>query len=101
MGPDMVSGVYLVLARGMVNLVWNVALAAVPFGLSVVSINLGKHIDKSAQDRNKRIGTLPVMIGEKAARYLEQRRDCPHLFSYALLDLFPPLLYSDHVDRSF
>jgi 1,4-dihydroxy-2-naphthoate polyprenyltransferase len=67
-GPIMVSGVYLVLAKGMVQSVWDVALAAVPFGLSVVSINMGKHIDKSAEDRKKGIGTLPVVIGEKAAR---------------------------------
>lgn len=69
-GPIMVSGVYLVLARGMVDTVWAAALAAVPFGLSVVSINIGKHIDKSSEDRVKRVGTLPVVIGEKAARYL-------------------------------
>ncbi|KAF0110718.1 MAG: 1 4-dihydroxy-2-naphthoate octaprenyltransferase [Chloroflexi bacterium] len=69
-GPILVSGVYLVLAKGMVNSVWDVALAAVPFGLSVVSINIGKHIDKSVEDRKKRVGTLPVLIGEKAARIL-------------------------------
>jgi 1,4-dihydroxy-2-naphthoate octaprenyltransferase len=69
-GPIMVSGVYLVLSKGMANSVWNVALAAVPFGLSVVSINIGKHIDKSAQDRAKHIGTLPVVVGEKIARIL-------------------------------
>ena len=49
---------------------WEVALAGVPFGLSVVSINLGKHIDKSAEDKAKKVGTLPVVIGEKAARYV-------------------------------
>jgi 1,4-dihydroxy-2-naphthoate octaprenyltransferase len=49
---------------------WQVALAGVPIGLSVVSINLGKHIDKSAEDKRKKVGTLPVIIGEKAARYL-------------------------------
>jgi len=36
----------------------------------VVSINIGKHIDKSSDDRKKGVGTLPVKIGEKAARYL-------------------------------
>jgi len=29
----------------------------------------GKHIDKLAIDKEKRIHTLPVVIGEKAARY--------------------------------
>lgn len=69
-GPILVSGVYLVLAKTFTPALWQVALAGVPIGLSVVSINLGKHIDKSAQDRRKKVGTLPVVIGEKAARYL-------------------------------
>ncbi len=69
-GPIMASGVYLVIAGGMADTVWQAALAAVPFGLSVVSINIGKHIDKSDQDRKKEVGTLPVVIGEKPARYL-------------------------------
>ena len=38
--------------------------------MSVVSINIGKHIDKITDDRKKGVGTLPVRIGEKAARYL-------------------------------
>jgi 1,4-dihydroxy-2-naphthoate octaprenyltransferase len=69
-GPILVTGVYIVLARGWTDNVWNIALAGVPFGLSVVSINIGKHIDKSAEDKKKGVGTLPVRIGEKAARYL-------------------------------
>ncbi len=69
-GPIMVAGVYLVLAKGFTPEVWRVALAGVPFGLSVVSINLGKHIDKYAEDKRKKVGTLPVVIGEKAARYV-------------------------------
>ena len=72
-GPILVAGVYIVLTLGhhasLAN-IWNVALAGVPFGLSVVSINMGKHIDKSVQDRQKGVGTLPVRIGEKAARYI-------------------------------
>jgi 1,4-dihydroxy-2-naphthoate octaprenyltransferase len=69
-GPILAVGVYIVLARGWTDNVWNIALAGVPFGLSVVSINIGKHIDKSAQDKIKGVGTLPVRIGEKAARYV-------------------------------
>ena len=69
-GPILVTGVYIVLAGGSTTNIWNVALAGVPFGLSVVSINIGKHIDKSAEDRKKGVGTLPVRIGEKAARYI-------------------------------
>jgi 1,4-dihydroxy-2-naphthoate octaprenyltransferase len=69
-GPILVTGVYIVLARGWTINVWNIAMAGVPFGLSVVSINIGKHIDKSSEDKKKGIGTLPVRIGEKAARYM-------------------------------
>ena len=69
-GPIMVLGVYLVLSKGVITSWWDIALAAVPFGLSVVSINIGKHIDKSAEDRQKRVGTLPVVVGEKAARII-------------------------------
>jgi 1,4-dihydroxy-2-naphthoate octaprenyltransferase len=69
-GPILVTGVYLVLAHGWTDNVLNIALAGVPFGLSVVSINIGKHIDKSAEDKIKGVGTLPVRIGEKAARLI-------------------------------
>jgi 1,4-dihydroxy-2-naphthoate polyprenyltransferase len=69
-GPIMIAGVYVVLAKGWTESVWSVALAAIPFGLSVVSINIGKHIDKAPDDRKKGVGTLPVRIGETAARYL-------------------------------
>ena len=69
-GPIMIAGVYIVLAQGWTDSVWNVALAGVPFGLSVVSINLGKHIDKMSDDKLKGVGTLPVRLGEKASRYV-------------------------------
>jgi 1,4-dihydroxy-2-naphthoate polyprenyltransferase len=73
-GPVMVSGVYIVLALGQsasnLNNILYVVLAGIPFGLSVVSINVGKHIDKSKEDAKKGVGTLPVRIGETAARYL-------------------------------
>lgn len=73
-GPIMIAGVYIVLALGQPNgnlsNIWNVVLAAVPYGLSVVSINIGKHIDKMKEDAKKGVGTLPVRIGQTAARYL-------------------------------
>jgi 1,4-dihydroxy-2-naphthoate octaprenyltransferase len=67
-GPIMISGVYIVLARGWTDNVWNVALAGVPFGLSVASINVGKHIDKLVDDKQRGVGTMPVRLGEKTAR---------------------------------
>jgi len=67
-GPIMIAAVYIVLAKGWTANVWNVVLAGVPWGLSVVSINIGKHIDKQEADRKKKVGTLPVRIGPNAAR---------------------------------
>jgi 1,4-dihydroxy-2-naphthoate octaprenyltransferase len=69
-GPVMVAGVYVVLAGGWTAGAWNAALAGVPFGLLIASINIGKHIDKLSDDAGKGIHTLPVVIGERAARYL-------------------------------
>jgi hypothetical protein len=46
-----------------------VALAGVPFGLSVASINVAKHTDKLDDDKKKGVGTFPVRVGQLAARY--------------------------------
>jgi 1,4-dihydroxy-2-naphthoate octaprenyltransferase len=67
-GPVMIGGVYYVLAR---QIDWNVIWASVAVGLSVMSINLGKHIDKLEDDKQRRVFTLPVVIGETIARYLD------------------------------
>ena len=69
-GPIFVAGINIVLARGWTDNMWTIALAGVPFGLSVVSINLGKHTDKMEDDRKKGVRTLPVILGDVAARYL-------------------------------
>jgi len=72
-GPIMIAGVYFVLALGHggeLSNVWKVALAGVPFGLSVASINVGKHIDKMADDKAKGVGTFPVRVGQTFARYV-------------------------------
>ncbi len=92
-GPILVTGVYLVLAKGVWTPgIWIIALAGVPFGLSVVSINLGKHIDKSAEDKKKGVGTLPVRIGEKAARYINMA---------VLVLIYAVILYLIFVPRFF
>lgn len=75
-GPIMIAGVYFVLALGAgernpANLV-NVILAGIPFGLSVASINIGKHIDKREDDMKKGVGTFPVRAGERFARLVNQ-----------------------------
>src|SRR3990172_927894 len=71
-GPVMIGAVYLVLAKGAMGNVWLVALAGIPFGLSVASINVGKHIDKRDDDLKKGVGTFPVRAGEKFARAVNQ-----------------------------
>jgi 1,4-dihydroxy-2-naphthoate octaprenyltransferase len=65
-GPIMIAGVYLVLS-GQWN--WMVALAGIPFGLSVASINVAKHTDKLNDDKKKGVGTFPVRAGQTFARY--------------------------------
>jgi 1,4-dihydroxy-2-naphthoate octaprenyltransferase len=73
-GPIMIAGVYVVLAIGNggdLSNVLKVALAGVPFGLSVASINIGKHIDKMKDDKIKGVGTFPVRVGETIARYVD------------------------------
>jgi len=65
-GPLMIGGGYYVLAR---HWSWQVVLAATPYVLGVTSVIFGKHIDKVALDRQKRIRTLPVLIGEAASRW--------------------------------
>ena len=66
-GPLMIGGVFFVLT-GIWN--WTVILASIPIGLNVVTINLGKHTDKLKEDRGKKVRTLPVLVGEPAARFI-------------------------------
>ena len=64
-GPLMIAGAYYVIT-GRVD--GNVALAGLPYALGATTVIFGKHIDKVADDRAKGIRTLPVILGERAAR---------------------------------
>jgi 1,4-dihydroxy-2-naphthoate octaprenyltransferase len=66
-GPLMIGGVFFVLTG---TWSWDVILASIPVGLNVVTINLGKHTDKRKEDLGKGVRTLPVLVGETAARYI-------------------------------
>lgn len=68
-GPILISGVYFVLTNVWD---WNVVVAGIPFGLSVASINIAKHIDKHDPDKEKGVGTFPVRVGEANARRVNQ-----------------------------
>jgi len=66
-GPLMIGGGYAMIAGEISPAAF---WAAVPYGLGVMSILVGKHIDQMDFDRGKGIRTLPVLIGERAARAL-------------------------------
>jgi 1,4-dihydroxy-2-naphthoate octaprenyltransferase len=64
-GPLMIGGGYAVIT-GHVS---GAALyASIPYGLGVMSILTGKHIDQMAFDAGKGNRTLPVLLGERGAR---------------------------------
>lgn len=64
-GPLMVGGGYFVIT-GVWD--WRVVIASLPYALGVTTVIFGKHIDKLAEDKAKRIHTLPVIIGERISR---------------------------------
>ncbi len=65
-GPLMIGGGYFVIT-GQWD--WQVALLSLPYALGTTTVIFGKHIDKLKEDRARRIYTLPVLLGEKAARF--------------------------------
>jgi 1,4-dihydroxy-2-naphthoate polyprenyltransferase len=65
-GPLMIGGGYFTIT-GQWD--WNVVLAGLPYAIGATTVIFGKHIDKIVDDRGKRIFTLPVLMGEKPARY--------------------------------
>ena len=66
-GPLMVGGGYYSLTH---HWDWRVVLATLPYTFGVTTVILGKHLDKMEGDRAKNIHTLPVLLGEKLARYV-------------------------------
>lgn len=65
-GPLMIAGGYFVVTGSWD---WRVVPASMPYALGATSVIFGKHIDKYAADKAKRIHTLPVLLGETASRY--------------------------------
>lgn len=66
-GPLMIGGTY-VMVTGQWD--WNVVWGGLPYALGVTGVIFGKHIDKEAMDRAKGIRTLPVLLGERASRWV-------------------------------
>jgi len=66
-GPLMVGGGFAMISG---QLSANAMLASLPYGLGVMTILMGKHIDQLDFDSSKDIRTLPVLIGERMSRAL-------------------------------
>jgi 1,4-dihydroxy-2-naphthoate octaprenyltransferase len=66
-GPLMIGGGYYVITG---NWDWNVVIAGLPYALGVTGVIFGKHIDKFEMDKDRRIHTLPVLLGEKTSRVI-------------------------------
>lgn len=82
-GPLMIGGGYYVITG---DWSWLVVIASLPYALGVTGVIFGKHIDKHSQDKERRIHTLPVVIGEKAARFtLLGMLILQYLFTIALI----------------
>lgn len=68
-GPLMVGGGYFAITG---HLSTNAFLASIPYGLGVMSILMGKHIDQAGFDRKHGHRTLPVILGDRGARSLNR-----------------------------
>ena len=68
-GPLMVGGTYY---AAVGEIPWQVIAASIPYGLLCTTVLMGKHIDKAPWDEPQGIKTLPVLLGERAARRVTQ-----------------------------
>lgn len=68
-GPLMVGGGYFVITGQLSTTAF---LVSIPYGLGVMSILMGKHIDQIEFDGPHGNRTLPVILGERNARLVNQ-----------------------------
>lgn len=68
-GPLMVGGTYYVTTGTLEP--W-VLVASVPYALLVMTVLMGKHVDKLTADSAKGIRTLPVILGRERALFFTQ-----------------------------
>ncbi len=82
-GPLMITGGHYVIAN---RFDWDALLVCVPYALGVTAVIFGKHIDKRAADKEKRIFTLPVVLGDRASRIvLAAAAVVPYLFTLGMV----------------
>ncbi len=68
-GPLMVGGGYFCLTG---HFSASATAAGIPYGLGIASILGGKHLDQAEFDRDHALRTLPVMLGNRWSRFLNQ-----------------------------
>lgn len=83
-GPLMVGGSYYVLAG---QWSWDVAWLSLVFALGPTTVLFGKHTDKLEADQSKGVNTLPVLIGERLARFATVAMICAQYLLCVLLVL--------------
>jgi len=66
-GPLMIGGGFYAITGAWS---WGAVAACLPYALATVTVIFGKHIDKRREDKEKKIYTLPVLLGEKVSRLL-------------------------------
>jgi 1,4-dihydroxy-2-naphthoate octaprenyltransferase len=66
-GPLMIGGAFYVTSNGVWS--WEAMYISLLYAIGPTSVIFGKHIDKSDKDREKKVFTLPVLLGEKVSRY--------------------------------
>jgi len=64
-GPLMVGGTYY---AAVGRLPWHVVADTIPYALLCTAVLMGKHLDKLEWDAPRRVGTVPVLLGERRAR---------------------------------
>lgn len=64
-GPLMVGGTYYAaVGSASAEVFW----ISIPYALLVTTVLMGKHIDKITWDRDEKVRTLPVLLGEERSR---------------------------------
>ena len=66
-GPLMIGGTYYVLTG---TLPLKILLLSIPYGLLVMNVLVGKHVDKFEMDKKKGVKTLPVLLGVNGGKNL-------------------------------
>jgi len=82
-GPLMIGGGYAMIAGEISPAAF---WASVPYGLGVMAILVGKHIDQMDFDRGKGIRTLPVLLGEADGAGAQRRDRRPDLRRHGGVD---------------